>query len=64
MVEPFPNTRFAPGTLVSRLWSRYAHAKPAQGKVILFPPLWTHIHRGVALERGIKYIATTWICFA
>jgi len=30
MVKPFSNTRFAPGTLVSRLRSRYAHAKPAE----------------------------------
>ena len=38
--------------------------RPAQGKLILFPPFWTHVHRGVTLETGVKYIATTWICFA
>jgi len=38
--------------------------RPAQGKLVLFPPFWTHPHRGVTLERGVKYIATTWICFA
>ncbi|MDA1118190.1 MAG: 2OG-Fe(II) oxygenase [Proteobacteria bacterium] len=38
--------------------------RPAQGKLILFPPFWTHVHRGVMLEQGVKYIATTWICFA
>lgn len=38
--------------------------RPSQGKLLLFPPFWTHIHRGVTLERGAKYIATTWICFA
>ena len=38
--------------------------RPAQGKLILFPPFWTHVHRGVTLEHGVKYIATTWICFA
>jgi hypothetical protein len=38
--------------------------RPEQGKLILFPPFWTHVHRGVTLERGVKYIATTWICFA
>ena len=76
MVKLFSNTRFAPGTLVSRLRSRYAHAKPAEFsrransgrrmrfKGILFPPFWTHVHRGVTLERGVQYIATTWICFA
>ncbi len=38
--------------------------KPERGKLIVFPPFWTHEHRGVTLERGIKYIATTWIVFA
>lgn len=37
---------------------------PREGKLILFPPFWTHTHRGVTLEDGLKYIATTWICFA
>lgn len=38
--------------------------KPEQGKLILFPPFWTHVHRGVTLQKGTKYIATTWVCFA
>lgn len=38
--------------------------RPAQGKLLLFPPFWTHVHRGVTLQSGVKYIATTWICFA
>ena len=38
--------------------------KPVQGKLILFPPFWTHEHRGVTLQQGIKYIATTWVVFA
>ncbi len=37
---------------------------PQAGKLILFPPFWTHVHRGVTLEHGVKYIATTWVCFA
>lgn len=37
--------------------------KPETGKLVLFPPFWTHAHRGVTLERGLKYIATTWLCF-
>ncbi|MBH44860.1 MAG: 2OG-Fe(II) oxygenase [Gammaproteobacteria bacterium] len=37
--------------------------KPEIGKLILFPPFWTHEHRGVKLQNGIKYIATTWIVF-
>lgn len=38
--------------------------KPEQGKLLLFPPFWTHEHRGVTLEKGVKYIATTWVIFA
>jgi hypothetical protein len=38
--------------------------KPEEGKLALFPPSWTHIHRAVTLEKGVKYIATTWVCFA
>jgi len=38
--------------------------RPAQGRLILFPPFWTHVHRGVTLEAGVKYIVTTWISFA
>ena len=38
--------------------------KPQQGKLILFPPFWTHEHRGVELQSGVKYLATTWVVFA
>ncbi len=37
---------------------------PEKGKLVLFPPFWTHEHRGVTLEKGVKYIATTWVIFA
>ena len=38
--------------------------KPEAGKLLLFPPFWTHEHRGVTLKQGVKYIATTWVVFA
>ncbi len=38
--------------------------KPEVGKLVLFPPFWTHEHRGVTLQSGEKYIATTWVVFA
>ncbi|OED38783.1 2OG-Fe(II) oxygenase [Chromatiales bacterium (ex Bugula neritina AB1)] len=38
--------------------------KPETGKLLLFPPFWTHEHRGVTLQAGVKYIATTWVLFA
>ncbi len=38
--------------------------QPEQGKLLLFPPFWTHEHRGATLQSGVKYIATTWVVFA
>ncbi len=38
--------------------------KPEKGKMLLFPPFWTHEHRGAVLQQGVKYIATTWVVFA
>lgn len=37
---------------------------PQAGKLLLFPPFWTHLHRGNTLQSGHKYIATTWVAFA
>ncbi len=30
--------------------------KPEVGKIALFPPYWTHLHRGVSPTREIKYV--------
>jgi hypothetical protein len=38
--------------------------RPQAGKLLLFPPFWTHEHRGATLQEGMKYIATTWVIFA
>ena len=38
--------------------------QPEAGKLVLFPPFWTHEHRGETLQSGLKYIATTWVIFA
>lgn len=37
---------------------------PEKGKLVLFPPFWTHEHRAVTVDEGVKYIATTWVVFA
>jgi len=37
--------------------------KPTKGKLLLFPPFWTHQHRAAVIKKGVKYIATTWITF-
>ncbi len=36
--------------------------KPEAGMLLLFPPFWTHLHRGKIVAENTKYIATTWIC--
>ena len=38
--------------------------RPETGKLVLFPPFWTHEHRAARLQTGVKYIATTWVVFA
>lgn len=38
--------------------------RPECGKLVLFPPFWTHEHRAARLQAGVKYIATTWVVFA
>jgi Rps23 Pro-64 3,4-dihydroxylase Tpa1-like proline 4-hydroxylase len=38
--------------------------RPEQGKLVLFPPFWTHEHRAATVQTGVKYIATTWVVFA
>ncbi len=37
---------------------------PREGKLVLFPPFWTHEHRAATVNQGVKYIATTWLVFA
>ncbi len=36
--------------------------RPSTGMLLLFPPFWTHLHRGAPVVRGVKYLATTWVC--
>ncbi len=36
---------------------------PEQGKLVLFPPFWTHEHRAAVINTNVKYIATTWLTF-
>ncbi len=40
-----------------------ASVTPEKGKLMLFPPFWTHEHRAAVVKKGVKYIATTWITF-
>ena len=38
--------------------------QPEKGKLVMFPPFWTHEHRAAEILEGVKYIATTWVVFA
>lgn len=38
--------------------------RPESGKLLLFPPYWTHVHRGCEVREGVKYVATTWVCYS
>ncbi|MDH5325098.1 MAG: 2OG-Fe(II) oxygenase [Gammaproteobacteria bacterium] len=44
--------------------SQNIKVSPEQGKLVLFPPFWTHEHRACTVNKGVKYIATTWVNFA
>ena len=38
--------------------------KPKTGKLVIWPPGYTHTHRGAMLTSGVKYIATGWAFWA
>jgi hypothetical protein len=33
---------------------------PVQGKLVIWPSDWTHLHRGIVSETETKYILTGW----
>ena len=35
--------------------------KPVQGRVVIFPTLWTYLHRGARVLNGPKYICTNFM---
>lgn len=37
--------------------------KPVQGRILMFPSFYTHVHRGEAPVSNSKYILATWIHF-
>lgn len=37
--------------------------QPQAGRLVLFPPFWTHLHQNSTLQNGVKYIATTWLAY-
>ena len=37
--------------------------KPEIGRTVIWPAGWTHPHKGVTPNKGLKYIATGWFYF-
>ena len=37
--------------------------KPRRGRTLIWPAAWTHPHRGVTPNKGVKYIATGWFYY-
>ena len=48
----------------TEFFHQQVQVQPEAGKLLLFPPFWTHLHQGDTVGTGHKYIATTWVCFA
>ena len=44
----------------SRCWA--TKAAPRKGRVVLFPPYWTHVHRGATPVSGAKYTIAAFLC--
>ena len=39
----------------------YPTVKAKRGRCVIWPAFWTHMHRGVIPNKGVKYIATGWV---
>ncbi|CAA6822968.1 MAG: 2OG-Fe(II) oxygenase [uncultured Thiotrichaceae bacterium] len=52
----------APGG-ATEFYYQNVSVQPEKGKLMLFPPFWTHQHRAQEILSGSKYIATTWLHF-
>jgi hypothetical protein len=45
----------------TQLAYQMAAIKPTAGSVAVFPPYWTHLHRGVTPQAGLKYNVTSYV---
>ena len=41
----------------------YPTINPREGRCVIWPASWTHVHKGVIPNKGIKYIVTGWVNF-
>ena len=41
----------------------YPTIKAKRGRCVIWPAFWTHVHKGVVPNKGLKYIATGWVSY-
>ena len=41
----------------------YPTVSAKMGRLVIWPAGWTHLHKGVTPNRGLKYITTGWCSF-
>jgi len=41
----------------------YPTIKAKRGRCVIWPAFWTHVHKGVTPNKGLKYIATGWVSY-
>ena len=44
-------------------FANYPTINAKMGRCVIWPSFWTHLHRGVIPNKGIKYIATGWFVY-
>ena len=42
---------------------QYPTIRAKMGRGVIWPAAWTHVHRGVTPNKGLKYIITGWVSF-
>ena len=42
---------------------QYPTVRAKMGRCVIWPAAWTHVHRGVTPNKGLKYIITGWVSF-
>lgn len=44
-------------------FTNFKTVKPRQGRIVIWPASWTHVHKSVTPNKGLKYIATGWVSY-
>ena len=41
----------------------FSNVRAKMGRCVIWPAFWTHLHKGVIPNKGLKYIITGWASF-